>query len=93
MHLPYESESRWGPWAFRIDTGHRTRAFVLAAGFFKLVDRLTWLTSITMADALRVFTISNRYSHLYLSCNDGHFFFNILSISTIEISVTSGTSH
>lgn len=29
-------------------TGHKTRAFVLAAGFFKLVDRLTevtWLTN------------------------------------------------
>ena len=63
----------WGPWRILLGTGHETRAFVLAAGFFKLVDRLTWLTPITMVDALRVFTISNRYSHLYLSCNDGPF--------------------
>jgi len=73
VHLSYESKSRLGPWAFRIDTGHRTRAFVLADGFFKLVDRLTWLTPIDMVDAIQVFTISNRYGHLYRSCNDGPF--------------------
>jgi len=32
-----------------MDTGQRTRAFVLAAGFFKLVDRLTELTRLTIA--------------------------------------------
>ncbi|KDD67840.1 hypothetical protein V466_17865 [Pseudomonas mandelii PD30] len=30
-------------------TGHKTRAFVLGAGFFKLVDRLTELTRLTNA--------------------------------------------
>lgn len=63
----------WGPWRILEGTGNRTRAFVLADGFFKLVDRLTWLTPITMVDAVQVFTISNRYSHLYQSCNDGPF--------------------
>jgi len=46
---------------------------VLAAGFFQSVDRLTWLTTITMVDAMQVFTISSRQSHLYRSCNDGPF--------------------
>ena len=57
----------WGPWRILLGTGHRTRVFVLAAGFFKSVERLTWLT------AMQVFTISNRQSHLYRSCNDGPF--------------------
>jgi hypothetical protein len=38
-----------GPWAIAIGTGQKTRAFVLAAGFFKLVDRLTELTRLTNA--------------------------------------------
>lgn len=65
---------RWrGPWRILLDTGHRTRAFVLVAGFFKLVDRLTCLTPITMVDAIQVFTISNRHNYPYRSCNDGPF--------------------
>lgn len=63
----------WGPSIILLGTGHRTRGIVLAAVFPTLVDRLTWLTSITMVDAMHVFTISNRYSHLYRSCNDGPF--------------------
>lgn len=38
-----------GPWVFRKDTGRRTRAFVVVAAFFKLVDRLTHLTRLTNA--------------------------------------------
>lgn len=38
-----------GPWAIAIGTGQKTRAFVLAAGFLKLVDRLTELTRLTNA--------------------------------------------
>ena len=49
VHLPYHLVARWGPWAFRVGTGQGTRAFVLAAEFFKLVDRLTELTRLTNA--------------------------------------------
>ncbi len=38
---------RVGPWAFLRGTGQITRAFVLAAGYLKLVDRLTELTRLT----------------------------------------------
>ena len=55
---------RWrGPWRILLGTGHRTRKIVVAAVFPTSVDRLTWLTPITMVDAMQVFTISNRYRH------------------------------
>lgn len=40
---------RLGPWTIAIGTGLKTRALVLAAGFFMLVDRLTELTNATRA--------------------------------------------
>ena len=49
VHLPYGFGGGRGPWAIAIGTGQKTRAFVLAAGFFKLVDRLTELTRLTNA--------------------------------------------
>lgn len=49
VHLPYGCGDGRGPWTIAIGTGQRTRAFVLAAEFFKLVDRLTELTRLTNA--------------------------------------------
>jgi hypothetical protein len=49
VHLPYSFGGGRGPWANAIGTGQKTRAFVLAAGFLKLVDRLTELTRLTNA--------------------------------------------
>ena len=49
VHLPYGFGGGRGPWAIAIGTGQKTRAFMLAAGFFKLVDRLTELTRLTNA--------------------------------------------
>ena len=54
VHLHYGL----GPWAFWIDTGQRTRAFVLAAGFLNLVDRLTELTRLT--NAMRALSATRR---------------------------------
>ena len=49
VQLPYGCGGGRGPWTIAIGTGPRTRAFVLAAEFFKLVDRLMELTRLTNA--------------------------------------------
>lgn len=69
-----------GPWVFRKDAGRRTRAFVLAAGFLKLVDRLTELTRLT--SAMRALSATQK--GIFTSTVTMTFFLQDLSISTLK---------
>lgn len=61
-------------------TGQRTRAFVLAAGFLKLVDRLTELTWLT--NAMRALSATQK--GIFTITVTMPFFVRILSISTLK---------
>ncbi|WP_139197742.1 hypothetical protein [Pseudomonas sp. NFACC05-1] len=49
VHLPYSFGGSRRPWAIAVGAEQKTRAFVLGAGFFKLIDRLTELIRLTNA--------------------------------------------
>jgi hypothetical protein len=67
VHLPYGFGGGRGPWAIAIGTGQKTRAFVLAAGFLKLVD------GVDSVDERHACVISNTKGHLYQHGNDALF--------------------
>lgn len=86
VHLHYGLGCRWGPWAFRMDTGQITRVILVVVVFFTLVDRLTRLT----AQGVR----NHQHKRPSLPMLQGWPFFNhILSISVTEISVSWRSCH
>jgi hypothetical protein len=83
VHLPYGFGGGRGPWAIAIGTGQKTRAFVLAAGFLKLVDRLTRLTN-----AMRALSATQR--GLFTNTVTMPFFLQDPFNFNVEISVSWG---